>query len=309
MFKTTIIASALLASLTCTTFVSAQSVRDKAVKAAYQGPEARFLKISGRAFHVKKATVRLGPGTRVVDGRISHVKPWPITSSIQVSYTLVFRRDGTLVEVSMRGAKSTGVFNAITKQTAIGDLLDGSWKGSVRYLVAEIGRAAPKDLIGTPLPPSQTFPGPQLPPVGDVMDGDEGGGDEGGGDPVPQSYFLGVSTSLTKIPSGHGQHQGQHQHHDRGQQRFSGDSYGLRINSVVPGSPAQRAGLEPGDIVIIANQKPMTHQDSLIKAVAESNGQLNLILRNVRNGQFSAVVVELDAQTSTYTRTRARRGR
>lgn len=308
MFNKTVIACTLFASLACATFASAQSVRDKAVKAAYQGPEAK-LKIKGKAFHVQKAKVRLGPGTRIVNGQVSFVTPLPfnLNHKVKVSYTLVFRRNGTLVEVSMQGAKSSGVYNAITKKSSTNVLIDGSWEGSVRYLIAEIGRAVPKDWVGIPIPPGQTFPGQELhlPPVGDVMEDDEGGfeGDENENDPSPQSYFLGLSTSVVKVPSGHG-----HQH-SKGKKRFSGDSYGHRINSVVPGSPAKSAGLEPGDIIISANQQSMTQQDSLSKAVAASNGRLDLILRNVRNGQSVAVVVKLDAQTSTVKKRGARRGR
>jgi hypothetical protein len=298
MVNKVVITGVLFASLACTTFVSAQSVRDKAVKAAYQGPEAKFLKIGGKAFNVKKAKVKQGPGTRIVNGQVSYVKLFPFNSGRKVSYTLVFRRNGTLLDVSMQGAKSSGVFNAISKKKSTKGLIDGSWEGSVRYLIAEIGRAVPKDLVGIPIPPGPIFPKPEPPPVVDGMDDDEGGND-----PSPQSYFFGVSTSVVKVPSGHG-----HQH-SKGQQRFSGDSYGHRINSVVPGSPAKSAGLEPGDIIISANQKSLTQQDSLSKAVAESNGQLDLILRNVRNGQSIAVVVKLDGQTSTVKRREARRGR
>jgi hypothetical protein len=325
MFNKTIIACVLFASLACTTLASADTtVRNKAVKAAYQGPEVRSLKVSGKAFNVKKAKVRLGPGTRVVDGQITHVHPYLTNTGIKVSYTMVFRRDGTLIDVSIRGASSTGVYDAITKRTSTNNLIDGTWKGSARYLIAEIGRAVPRDLVGTPIPPGQWFPLPGQPlpsdggvmdggqsnnqDEGDIMDGDEGNyddegdgdaGEENGGNPNQLNYFLGASTSLVAIPSRH-RHSGYGQQHGFDQQRFGGDSYGLRINSVVPGSPAQRSGLEAGDIVISANQKPMNQQKSLTMAVAESDGQLNLILRNVRNGQTVTVVVKLDAQTPTF---------
>jgi hypothetical protein len=339
MFNKTIIACVLFASLACTTLASADTtVRNKAVKAAYQGPEVRSLKVSGQAFNVKKAKVRLGPGTRVVDGQITHVHPYLTNTGIKVSYTMVFRRDGTLIDVSIRGASSTGVYDAITKRTSTNNLIDGTWKGSARYLIAEIGRAVPRDLVGTPIPPGQWFPLPGQPlpsdggvmdggqsnnqDEGDIMDGDEGNyddegdtmdgdegnyddegdgdaGEENGGNPNQLNYFLGASTSLVAIPSRH-RHSGYGQQHGFDQQRFGGDSYGLRINSVVPGSPAQRSGLEAGDIVISANQKPMNQQKSLTMAVAESDGQLNLILRNVRNGQSVSVVVKLDAQTPTF---------
>ena len=295
MFNKLIIACALFASLACTTFTSAQSIREKAIKAAYQGPQTT-LNIKSKRFNIKKANVRLGPGTRIVDGRISYFSTKFPPVSKKISYTMVFRRDGTLVDINMKGVKSAGVYDAVQKRTAVAGLKDGSWQGSVRYLVAEIGLAVPRDWVGTPMPP--TIPAPE--DEGTYEDEGSGGG---GGGQSPQSYFLGVSTSLVQVTSGQGQH------YNRRQQRFSGDSYGLRINSVVPGSPAQRAGLEPGDIVISADQKSMTQQNSLSMAVAQSNGQLDMIVQNVRNGRSVGVVVELDAQTSTFGRRRSGRRR
>lgn len=348
MFNITFVAGAIIASLACTTLVSAQSVRDRAIKAAYQGPDARLLKVHGKLFAVKKANVRLGPGTRVVDGQISHIIPFLPNAGGKVSYTMVFRRDGSLIDVSIRGVNSAGVYNAVTKQTSTTALLNGSWRGTARYLIAEIGRAVPKDWVGIPIPIGHPlFPGQTLPTDGDVMDGGEeeamdgdvAGGEEGnyeddedvmdggqdnyegdsdaGGEPTneeleddggslgQQNYFLGVSTSRVVVPSGHAT--GQYSR-DR-KQRFGGESYGLRINSLVPGSPAGRSRLERGDIIIAVNQKPMTQLDSLKKAVAASNGQLDLIVRNVRNGQTVAVTVKLEAQIATVKRSMVRQRR
>lgn len=344
MFNGPAIVSVIFASLACTTFVSAESIRDRAIRAAYQGPEATFLKVHGKLFNVKKAKIRLGPGTRVVDGQLSLVHPFLSNAGPKVSYTMVFRRDGSLIDVSIRGVNSAGVYNAVTKQTSTVELIDGTWKGSARYLIAEIGRAVPKDWNGTPIPTGPgPFPGQPLPSDGDVMDSDEGdfmdgdedggidgdvmdgdegnyegesdgeagdeatseGTDQGGGNPGQQNYFLGVSTSRVLLPGG----SAADHYFRKGKQRFAGDSYGLRINSLAPGSPAQRSGLERGDIIIGANLKPMNQLDSLKKAVAASKGQLDLIVRNVRNGQTVAVTVKLDTQISTVKRTMVRQRR
>lgn len=58
--------------------------------------------------------------------------------------------------------------------------------------------------------------------------------------------------------------------------------YGLMITSLMPGGAAQRAGLEVGDIIVSANGQPTPNVDWLRWMLNNSNGYVNLIVRNVR---------------------------
>ncbi|MDG3006875.1 PDZ domain-containing protein [Paludisphaera mucosa] len=58
--------------------------------------------------------------------------------------------------------------------------------------------------------------------------------------------------------------------------------YGLYVATVNPGGPAQRAGLEAGDILLTANGRPTQSHADLAGAIAGSQGRLRLTLRNVR---------------------------
>ena len=68
----------------------------------------------------------------------------------------------------------------------------------------------------------------------------------------------------------------------------------LRVSSVEPGGAAQHAGLEPGDIIIGANDKALTGAEDL-EALAQRGGRLNLIVLDVNNGKTARVPVELRA--------------
>ena len=61
---------------------------------------------------------------------------------------------------------------------------------------------------------------------------------------------------------------------------------GMRVLTVNYGSPAQRAGLEYGDIIMSANGMPIRHQGdlsrALINAVQFNNGAVSLYVKNIR---------------------------
>ncbi|TWT82201.1 hypothetical protein CA13_36620 [Planctomycetes bacterium CA13] len=100
------------------------------------------------------------------------------------------------------------------------------------------------------------------------------------------SYFLGVYTSTVVLPnSGVGPVAAIETrvipYPGPGPQQ----QYGQRVNSVVPGSPAQQIGLEPGDILVTANSIPLTCQGELLRAINRSGGQLQMTVVNVRTGQ------------------------
>lgn len=57
---------------------------------------------------------------------------------------------------------------------------------------------------------------------------------------------------------------------------------GLRITQVTPGSAAQRAGLEVGDTIVTINQTPTPDPQAMRRAIANSNGVLQMTVKNGR---------------------------
>ncbi len=62
------------------------------------------------------------------------------------------------------------------------------------------------------------------------------------------------------------------------------------IEAVLPGSPADQAGLKPGDKVIRVNEKEISTSAELLKAIAQSNGK-QLTLDLTRGEQIKTVLV------------------
>jgi S1-C subfamily serine protease len=69
------------------------------------------------------------------------------------------------------------------------------------------------------------------------------------------------------------------------------DQFALRVSSVEPGGPAQRAGLEPGDIVIGANDKALSGLDQLDQFVRRGTVK-NLVVLDVNTGKAVRVPIE-----------------
>jgi serine protease Do len=70
------------------------------------------------------------------------------------------------------------------------------------------------------------------------------------------------------------------------------DQFVFRVTSVERGSPAQRAGLEPGDVIVAANERPLTGIDAFSE-LAKKGGTLNLVVLDVNTGKAARVPVEL----------------
>lgn len=65
---------------------------------------------------------------------------------------------------------------------------------------------------------------------------------------------------------------------------------GLLITNVVPGSPAARAGIEPGQLVEEINRRKVKKLSDLDDLSSDAESQKKLLLR-VRNGEFSTFIV------------------
>ncbi len=66
----------------------------------------------------------------------------------------------------------------------------------------------------------------------------------------------------------------------------------VRVSSVEPGSPSQRAGLEPGDMIIGVNDKALSGIEQL-EQLTRQGGSFNLVVLDVNTGKTARVPVEL----------------
>ena len=72
-----------------------------------------------------------------------------------------------------------------------------------------------------------------------------------------------------------------------------GQRTAMKVVSVHPDSPAQKAGLEPGDVIVAANGVPITGAEALSSAVRKSGGNVSLTVRDSRTGKDTRVDVKL----------------
>jgi S1-C subfamily serine protease len=75
-------------------------------------------------------------------------------------------------------------------------------------------------------------------------------------------------------------------------------AYGLLIHNVAPGSPAARAGLEAGDILVQANQHRLDSPQNLSAAIQSAGGSLLLTVIDVRTQGIANLHVSLGSPGS-----------
>jgi serine protease Do len=76
---------------------------------------------------------------------------------------------------------------------------------------------------------------------------------------------------------------------------------GMKVIGVHPGSPAQKAGIEVGDVIVAANGVPITGAESLSAVVRKSGATLSLSVRDTRNGKDTPVEVKLGGDETATT--------
>lgn len=69
----------------------------------------------------------------------------------------------------------------------------------------------------------------------------------------------------------------------------------LKVLSVEPNSPAAKAGVEPGDLLVKANGAALTSPEQLVSALRKSGSLLKLTVRDTRTGRDTEVNVNLAA--------------
>ncbi len=72
-----------------------------------------------------------------------------------------------------------------------------------------------------------------------------------------------------------------------------GQRTAMKVVGVQPESPGQKAGLEPGDIIVAANGVPITGAEALSAVVRKSGATLSLTVRDTRTGKDTRVDVKL----------------
>ena len=71
------------------------------------------------------------------------------------------------------------------------------------------------------------------------------------------------------------------------------DARGTFVNMVLPGSPAERAGLHPGDVIRSFNGRAITDIFALRERVAEADLHTKIELGILRGGRERTVVAEI----------------
>jgi serine protease Do len=81
----------------------------------------------------------------------------------------------------------------------------------------------------------------------------------------------------------------------RGQLDLPEGQKGAVVANVVPGSPADEAGIQPGDVVVGVGSKPVTSPDEAVKAIrgATKGKHATLALRILRDGHTTYVAVPM----------------
>jgi len=70
----------------------------------------------------------------------------------------------------------------------------------------------------------------------------------------------------------------------------------VKVTEIEPGSPAARAGIEPGDIIVEANGTPTLHPKTLDEVVRKSPSTLKLTVIDPRSNKKTAVQVDLGSR-------------
>lgn len=73
---------------------------------------------------------------------------------------------------------------------------------------------------------------------------------------------------------------------------------GALVNSVTPGGPAERGGLQPGDVVVSLNGEPVVSSSDLTRRVGRARAGDNLRLELIRDGRRQTVVVRSGTRPS-----------
>lgn len=83
---------------------------------------------------------------------------------------------------------------------------------------------------------------------------------------------------------------------------------GMQINAVAPGSPAEKIGLQRGDLILKIDGRPVTNQQEFSSAIDGSQGTVALIVRKVNSRDPVKLVAELAPTNPAVVPNRLNRG-
>jgi serine protease Do len=81
----------------------------------------------------------------------------------------------------------------------------------------------------------------------------------------------------------------------RGQLDLPKGTKGAVVREVQPGSPAQDAGIRPGDVIVGVGPQPVTSPEDAVKAIRSASKDQSVALRILRDGKSAFVAIDLTA--------------
>jgi serine protease Do len=85
--------------------------------------------------------------------------------------------------------------------------------------------------------------------------------------------------------------------------RQMGAPYGIVVEQVQPGGPADKAGIQPGDVITEVNGKPVRTGSDLVNPIAQTTIGEKVQLRYVRNKQTKDVIVTVADRSKIFPET------
>ena len=84
----------------------------------------------------------------------------------------------------------------------------------------------------------------------------------------------------------------------QGQLELPKGTRGAVVQQVRPGSPAQDAGIRPGDVIVGVGSQAVTSPEDAVKAIRSASKDSSLALRILREGKSAFVAIDLTAKDS-----------
>ncbi|KAJ7541321.1 hypothetical protein O6H91_10G054400 [Diphasiastrum complanatum] len=74
---------------------------------------------------------------------------------------------------------------------------------------------------------------------------------------------------------------------------------GVLVPQVIPGSPAERGGIRPGDVIVQFDGKPISSVNQIVEALGDKTGVgFEVVVKRAHNQQFTIIVVTEEATPS-----------
>ncbi|MEI6560976.1 MAG: trypsin-like peptidase domain-containing protein [Verrucomicrobiota bacterium] len=79
-----------------------------------------------------------------------------------------------------------------------------------------------------------------------------------------------------------------------------GQTGGVVVRSITPGSPAQKAGLQPGDVLVAINGKPIQGARDLVRQIASAAVGSKVEIKVIRDKQEQTLTVTIEEQPAGF---------